>query len=86
MASSSFRISIVANTLSSFSINALSLGSNRVYVINIMYISLDNSYNAFYTLSIDYNSFVIFRFYIYRQLWIQELVQEHNQNYQIFIY
>ena len=65
MASSSFRISIVANTLSSFSINALSLGSNRVYVINIMYISLDNSYNAFYTLSIDYNSFVIFRFYIY---------------------
>jgi hypothetical protein len=58
MASSSFRISIVANTLSSFSINTLSLGSNRVYVIDIMYLSLDNTYNAFYTLSIDYNSFV----------------------------
>jgi hypothetical protein len=49
---------ITANTLASFTVNSLSLGSNRLYFIKIIYLSLDNSFNAFYSLAVDYNSLV----------------------------
>jgi hypothetical protein len=58
MSSSSFKLSITSNTLTSFTVNALCLGSNRLYYIKIMYLSLDNSFNAFYCLAVNYNSLV----------------------------
>jgi hypothetical protein len=51
-------LSITANTLTLFTVNAFTLGSNRLYFIKIIYISFDNSFNAFYSLAENYNSLV----------------------------
>lgn len=61
MSISYFKLSLGLNTLSQFAANVMTAGSSQVYMINIAYISLeDTSPSAFYAQPIDFNSFVIF--------------------------